>query len=239
MKTMQNIAKEPSFFSQICTEMCKGICCDPWWGIISYTAVKEQGLSNLRSFKTELIQGIYARAQRIRQAYVTNEASQRHLFNLPERYNIVVRDIKTADDKLMIDMLAMFAFRCLFLSKDKVCTIHPALMNGTEIRPPHCGFMGSLNARPGEKGYCGIIHAASDSSAMQAAIDAEREVSEKHYGEGRQTVEDAAEVVIERLKEYDRKHAAYVPSAERQPLPGRNEPCHCGSGKKYKKCHGR
>jgi uncharacterized protein len=20
--------------------------------------------------------------------------------------------------------------------------------------------------------------------------------------------------------------------------PGRNEPCHCGSGKKYKKCHG-
>lgn len=24
----------------------------------------------------------------------------------------------------------------------------------------------------------------------------------------------------------------------RQPLPGRNEPCHCESGKKYKKCHG-
>ena len=23
-----------------------------------------------------------------------------------------------------------------------------------------------------------------------------------------------------------------------QPTPGRNEPCHCGSGKKYKKCHG-
>jgi len=20
--------------------------------------------------------------------------------------------------------------------------------------------------------------------------------------------------------------------------PGRNDPCHCGSGKKYKKCHG-
>ncbi len=32
--------------------------------------------------------------------------------------------------------------------------------------------------------------------------------------------------------------------AERKPIsvektPGRNEPCHCGSGKKYKKCHGR
>jgi uncharacterized protein len=23
-----------------------------------------------------------------------------------------------------------------------------------------------------------------------------------------------------------------------QPAPGRNDPCHCGSGKKYKKCHG-
>ena len=22
------------------------------------------------------------------------------------------------------------------------------------------------------------------------------------------------------------------------PTPGRNDPCHCGSGKKYKKCHG-
>ena len=24
----------------------------------------------------------------------------------------------------------------------------------------------------------------------------------------------------------------------REPLPGRNDPCPCGSGKKYKKCHG-
>ena len=26
----------------------------------------------------------------------------------------------------------------------------------------------------------------------------------------------------------------YTPPAQ---LPGRNDPCHCGSGKKYKKCH--
>ena len=26
--------------------------------------------------------------------------------------------------------------------------------------------------------------------------------------------------------------------AKREEHPGRNEPCHCGSGKKYKKCHG-
>jgi hypothetical protein len=25
--------------------------------------------------------------------------------------------------------------------------------------------------------------------------------------------------------------------AEAKPAPGRNEPCHCGSGKKYKQCH--
>lgn len=24
----------------------------------------------------------------------------------------------------------------------------------------------------------------------------------------------------------------------REAVPGRNDPCHCGSGKKYKKCHG-
>ena len=28
------------------------------------------------------------------------------------------------------------------------------------------------------------------------------------------------------------------PPARREPRPGRNEPCSCGSGKKYKKCHG-
>ena len=33
----------------------------------------------------------------------------------------------------------------------------------------------------------------------------------------------------------------YAPKPETrrvQPTPGRNDPCHCGSGKKFKKCHG-
>lgn len=241
---MQNISQGLSFFSQICTDRCKGSCCDPWWGIISYTMVKEdQGLSNPSGFKAAIIKGINDRAQRIRQGYVTNEACPRHLFNLPERYNITVRDIKINGNKLAIDMLAMFAFRCLFLSKDKACAIHPALMNGAEIRPPHCGFMGSLNATSDEKGYCRIIHAASGSSAndsaMQAAIDIERGASEKYYKEGRQTAEEAAEGVIGRLKQYCSKCATHLLPVERQVLPGRNEPCYCGSGKKYKKCHGK
>lgn len=242
-KFMQNISKELSFFSQICTDRCKGSCCDPWWGIISYTIVKDQGLSDINGFKAEIIKGINDRAQRIRQNYVTNEACPRHLFNLPERYNITVRDIKINGNKLAIDMLAMFAFRCLFLSKDKACAIHPALMNGAEIRPPHCGFMGSLNARPDEKGYCRIIHSASgcsgNDSAIQAAIDTERDASEKYYREGRQTAEEAAEAVIGRLKEYSSKYAAHLLPVERHVMPGRNEPCYCGSNIKYKKCHGK
>ena len=29
-----------------------------------------------------------------------------------------------------------------------------------------------------------------------------------------------------------------VETIRKAPEPGRNDPCHCGSGKKYKKCHG-
>jgi uncharacterized protein len=29
-----------------------------------------------------------------------------------------------------------------------------------------------------------------------------------------------------------------VETVRKQPAPGRNDPCPCGSGKKYKKCHG-
>ena len=223
---MNDISKSPSFFSQICIDRCKGSCCDPWWGIISYTIIKEGGLSNLNSFKAEIIQGIHARAQRIREGYVTKEASPRPLFNLPEKYNIVIRNIKINGNKLAIDILVMFAFRCVFLSGDKVCTIHPALMNGVEIRPPHCGFMGSLDARPGEKGYCRIIHTASGAfvsdSAMGQTIEMEKGMSARHYREGRQTAEQAADTVIERLKDHCCKYAVHLLPVEKQVLPGRN-----------------
>jgi Fe-S-cluster containining protein len=240
---MNDIEKNTSFFSQICINRCKGCCCDPWWGIISYTIIKEGGLSHLNDFKAETIKGINARAHRIGERYVTNEASPKPLFNLPEKYNITVRDINIQGNKLAINILAMFAFRCLFLSEEKVCTIHPAMMNGIEIRPPHCGFMGSLDARQGEKGYCRIIHAASDSlnndSAINTAIDIERCASERHYREGWPTADLAADAVIDRLKEYCSRYAAHLLPVEKQVVPGRNEPCYCGSKKKYKKCHGR
>ncbi|QOJ30933.1 MAG: SEC-C domain-containing protein [Gammaproteobacteria bacterium] len=33
-------------------------------------------------------------------------------------------------------------------------------------------------------------------------------------------------------------HAPAEPYRRKTPKLGRNDPCHCGSGKKYKKCHG-
>jgi uncharacterized protein len=40
------------------------------------------------------------------------------------------------------------------------------------------------------------------------------------------------------LREMWRSIGPRVPTQHRADTPGRNDPCHCGSGKKYKKCHG-
>jgi preprotein translocase subunit SecA len=37
--------------------------------------------------------------------------------------------------------------------------------------------------------------------------------------------------------DHDHHHVA-EPFRREEPKLGRNDPCHCGSGKKYKKCHG-
>ncbi|MDO8426033.1 MAG: SEC-C metal-binding domain-containing protein [Deltaproteobacteria bacterium] len=236
-------AKEnTSFFSDVCVKQCKGMCCDPWWGIISYTAVKEGGLSNLKGFRDEIIKGIKAREERILKTYVTNEVPLRPLFKSPEKYNVSIKDIKANGTALSLNILAIFAFRCLFLSPDKSCSIHPSLLFGTEIRPPHCGYLGVLSARPGEKGYCRIIDAAKedpDGSKVKRAIELEKETGRKHYNGGVDTVEEAADRVIGQLKDYCSKNLASFNPQLSSPAPGRNDPCYCGSGNKYKKCHGR
>jgi uncharacterized protein YecA (UPF0149 family) len=38
--------------------------------------------------------------------------------------------------------------------------------------------------------------------------------------------------------QHDDDHGAAGPYRREMPKLGRNDPCHCGSGKKYKKCHG-
>jgi uncharacterized protein len=40
------------------------------------------------------------------------------------------------------------------------------------------------------------------------------------------------------LREIWRGIGPRVETLRRADVPGRNDPCHCGSGKKYKKCHG-
>lgn len=38
--------------------------------------------------------------------------------------------------------------------------------------------------------------------------------------------------------DHDHHHEPAVPFRREAPKLGRNDPCFCGSGKKYKKCHG-
>jgi hypothetical protein len=38
--------------------------------------------------------------------------------------------------------------------------------------------------------------------------------------------------------DHDHHHAVATPFRREEPKLGRNDPCFCGSGKKYKKCHG-
>lgn len=237
---MSATAEKDPFFSDICMKRCRGLCCDPWWGIISYTVIKEGGLSDLNGFKSELAGGVKAREKRIVESYVTSEDPPRPLFSRPERYNITLREVKVIGTKLQLNLLAMYAFRCSFLSGDKVCTIHPALLEGREVRPPHCGYMGRLDVNAGEKGYCRIIHAAhKDAEAdIEMAIAAEKGASARHYGGGAATAEEAAQTVMGELKDWCLKHAPQLLPQQKSQAPGRNDPCWCGSNRKFKKCHG-
>jgi hypothetical protein len=231
--------ERPSF-SWICTGLCRGICCDPWWGIISYSMVKRGGLPGLKDFRPEVLEGINARARRIADAYVTNEEPGRRLFGRPERYNVRVTEVNDRGAGIEIKLLAIFAFRCALLSEDKTCAAHPSLLDGREVRPPHCLDLGSPEARPGEKGFCRVIHAAPGGRpGIEKAIEVERAAAMRHYDEGCMTAEEAAESVIRGLKEFRSRRAPDPVPAQKGATPGRNEPCLCGSGLKYKKCHGR
>ncbi len=232
------------YLPELCVSRCRGICCDPWWGIILYTLKKDKGLSRLSDFKKVVADSIRERVERIKARYITKEHPPRHLFDDPEIYNISVEEVKAAPDgTLLINLRAMFAFRCLFFSsRDKGCLIHPSVLK-TEIRPPHCAELGSPDARPGEKGFCRIVYAAvssyADVSAIDSAVELERKVSERHYNEGFSTVEEASGSVVRQLKEFCSRHLPHLVPVERGEKPGRNEPCPCGSGRKYKRCHGR
>ena len=224
-------------FSAICVERCGGICCDPWWGIISFPMVKEGGLGSLPGFRAEVLKAIKARVQRIADAYRTTEKTP--LFGSPEKYNVIVKDVGASGPLLTINLIAMFAFRCRFLSADKACSIHPAIV-GRETRPPHCGWLGDPRALPGQQGFCRIIQAAgSGESEALKAIEAERLTSAKSLAEGVDTPEEAAGRAADAVRSWCETNAPELLREERPSAPGRNDPCWCGSGAKFKKCHGR
>ena len=243
----QWLEKEECYFSDICIEECGGKCCAPWWGIVSYPIRIEGPLAGRdKTLISKFSNDIRAREERIKANYITNETPPRPLFDTPERYNVAIESIKVSGRSIDISIRAMYAFKCLFLSDENSCAIHPAILGGEDIRPPHCGYMGTLGANYGEKGFCRIIHAAKnadlnssvDSKDVREAIELETKSSAVFFDSGVRSVEEAADSLLTAIKQYCRKEAPELLEAA---IPvkkiGRNDPCYCGSGKKYKKCH--
>ena len=79
----------------------------------------------------------------------------------------------------------------------------------------------------------GLLPPAAD-EAYKAHVD-------KYYPKGPPSREDLlAEAFwsVQDLRVFWCDHAPKPATRRVEPVPGRNEPCHCGSGKKFKKCHG-
>jgi len=240
---MKNTSEDNTDYSAICVKQCHGACCDPWWGIINYSVIKKNGPGGEKAFLNELVKGIRIREKRIVNAYVTRETPARHLFTRPQSYDIIVRDIREEANALRLDLILMFAFRCSFLSKDKTCLIHPTITDGPDIRPPQCDKLGTPGIKSGQEGYCRIISVAAgeegpNAPSIDEAIETGNTTTRRYLSEGSPEMEDAAEKVLARLRAYYRDHPETGRKAMGIKKPGRNDPCHCGSGKKYKKCHG-
>ncbi|HEY8041283.1 MAG TPA: SEC-C metal-binding domain-containing protein [Polyangiaceae bacterium] len=91
----------------------------------------------------------------------------------------------------------------------------------------------SIDADVHEGAIQTLLFAALPLAARAAAEDFyhPREIVRAWYGQW------SPEETLERLKRFARA-APKKESARAEPKPGRNEPCPCGSGKKWKKCHG-
>ncbi len=65
-------------------------------------------------------------------------------------------------------------------------------------------------------------------------------LGEKYRGQSlsRDDLVDEACFAVQELRMFWIDHAPRPPPRKVEPTPGRNDPCPCGSGKKWKKCHG-
>jgi uncharacterized protein len=83
---------------------------------------------------------------------------------------------------------------------------------------------------------------AADAHRFHDAMRCIRELQAPHgraaAASDRDAQIDAACLAAQRLRVYWVDHAPKPSTRRVEALPGRNEPCHCGSGLKFKKCHG-
>jgi uncharacterized protein len=78
-------------------------------------------------------------------------------------------------------------------------------------------------------------------AALQRPAVELKDYLDAHHPQGhpsRDELIDAACLAAQDLRLYWVEHAPRPPTRRVAQQPGRNEPCHCGSGKKFKKCHG-
>jgi len=81
--------------------------------------------------------------------------------------------------------------------------------------------------------------AARYHDSMQRILALQQAVGAAHDAAERDAQIDAACLAAQTLRLYWVDHAPKPSTRRVEAQPGRNDPCHCGSGLKFKKCHGR
>ena len=101
-------------------------------------------------------------------------------------------------------------------------------------------------AEPGQHVADDVI--AQNEDARLLDLRRQMAVAEQMYNLGRISSDQGAAYLLReaclnprpiRQMSRERQRMSVLRSASNIPQLGRNEPCHCGSGKKFKKCHGR
>ena len=100
-------------------------------------------------------------------------------------------------------------------------------------------------ADPRDKEAAGMLHDALDAIVALTEDDTDPPTVNMHDENGPPSVSDerlnafgAALWAVYDLRQLWQSFGPRVDPVRRAPEPGRNDPCSCGSGKKYKKCHG-
>jgi len=82
------------------------------------------------------------------------------------------------------------------------------------------------------------IVALTEGDAGEPAVSMYREDGPPSVSNERLDAVGAAIWAVYDIRQLWRSYGPRTDPVRKQPEPGRNEPCPCGSGKKYKKCHG-